>query len=121
MWRRTSWRGMAGEDKTAVMASRYPFFRCGSNEGGLEYSASRTAGFVSIVLEMSAAATSYRGKRWMIHRQGVTRYDTLSSPPTSKSPRTATVRVFGSESTDAIMRSASLPPFPADGAESRLV
>ena len=55
-----SWRGVAGEDKTALMASMYPFSRCGSKEGGLEYSASSTAGLVSTVLDISAAEISYR-------------------------------------------------------------
>ena len=68
MWRRISWRGVAGEDKTAVMASRYPFSRCGSREGGLEYSASSTAELVSIVLEISAVEISCDEKRWTIRR-----------------------------------------------------
>jgi len=116
-----SWRGVAGEDKIAAMASRYPFPRRGSKEGGLEYSASSTVELVSIVLERSAAATSCHEKGWMIHRQAVARHDTLSSSSPSNRPRTATVRVLGSESTDAIMRSATLPPVLVDGMESRFV
>ena len=65
-WRRISWRGVAGEDKTAATASRYPFSRCGRKDGGLEYSASSTVELVSIVLERSAAATSYRENGLMI-------------------------------------------------------
>ena len=42
------------------MASMYPFSRCGSKEGGLEYSASSTVGLVSTVLDISAAEISYR-------------------------------------------------------------
>ena len=42
------------------MASMYPFSRCGSKEGGLEYSASSTAGLVSTVLDISATEISYR-------------------------------------------------------------
>jgi len=62
MWRRMSWRGVAGEDKTVAIASMYPFSRCGSKDEGLEYSASSTVELVSIVLERRAAPTSYREK-----------------------------------------------------------
>jgi len=103
----------------AAMASRYPFSMCGSKEGGLEYSASSTVGLVSIVLERSAAAISYRENGRMIRWQGVARHNTLSSLFPSNKPRTPTVRVLGSESTDAIMRSATLPPVPIDGMKSR--
>lgn len=105
----------------AVMASRYPFSKCGSREGGLEYSASSTVEFVSTVLEISAAEISCDKKCWMIRRQVVARHNTLTSLLPSNRPRTAAARVFGSESIDATTRSEILLLVPFDGMESKLV